>query len=717
MFSINNLTIKQKLNTIVMFTTICALIIATSLTIFFQYYKIQNNIIDNMRYYTSITGSNCIASITFFVNEDVQKTLETLKVEPSIEHCFVYNKYGEVLGNYVKDGIVTNISLPDIQSNSYFIDNGVLNVYQDIVQGDEVIGTILLQSNLDELSALLKQNIVTASLILFALSIFTYWISNKLQKIISQPIQMLTHAAESISTSHHYDLCVNNDTNDEIGTLINSFNDMLKQIQLREHELNSHRNHLEDIVNERTAQLVKSKEAAENATIAKSEFLANMSHEIRTPMNSIIGFSDLMLEEPLSTIQTEFATTIKRAGTTLLVLINDILDFSKIESGKMEIERISCSIKSILVNVDAIVRPLAISKGIEFEMLLQKDLPDEITIDPTRLQQCLINLANNAIKFTEKGHVHLKITTNQATNQIVFSAEDTGVGIPLDKQNLIFESFEQVDGSITRNFGGTGLGLAITKSLTILMGGTISLESKEDVGSTFSITFPLIHSLINENIDGTYNHLDNTFKIEDLIGNLLIIDNNISQQTLIQNILRQTQMKYFLAPKNELAISALNDNQIDLIIMDMTAPPEKDNDITIRLKEISPNIPIIGITTLDGSNKIKETYACCDQTISKPIDNNILYSIVSNILSNKYPNISDNSVINNFEETFTNTTNQIITAIENNQTEILTDEINKLLTSIEQSGLTRDYFISNYLLNSSLTDNELSIILNQLCPL
>ena len=262
---------------------------------------------------------------------------------------------------------------------------------------------------------------------------------------------------------------------------------------LADSALRQYQQNLENRVTQRTGQLEKALAQAESACVAKSQFLANMSHEIRTPMNAIIGFTDVLLEEPLSGPHRQYVEAISTAGRNLLSVINDILDFSKIEAGKMEVRIEPVSLRDILNAVQTVIKPLAMNKILSLHMAVQPGVPETIPTDPQRLQQCLINLLGNAVKFTTKGHIFLRVVRDRRENQdwLGFQVEDTGVGIAPDKLAMIFEAFMQADNSHSRQYGGTGLGLTITKRLVELLNGTLSVNSTPSVGSTFTIRLPM----------------------------------------------------------------------------------------------------------------------------------------------------------------------------------------------------------------------------------
>lgn len=373
---------------------------------------------------------------------------------------------------------------------------------------------------------------------------------------------------------------------------------------------------------------------------SKSQFLADMSHEIRTPMNAIIGFSQVLADENITDQQREFVGIIRDSGESLLQLIDDILDFSKIEAGKIYIEIANCPLDKLLSRVESMVRLHADKKGIEFQIVQSDSLPVQIRTDSTRLQQCLINLADNAIKFTEKGHVYVNISLEQDNSKsfVRFDVEDTGVGIPTDRQQVIFESFTQADRRTSFAFGGTGLGLTITKRLTELLGGTLSLTSEEGKGSVFTLRIPTgvdtsLPSACELPGADSKHAAEEQPQEPQLSGRILVAEDAQTNRMLLKLLLENMGFEVDVAEDGQKAIDKARAESYDLILMDIQMPNVNGYEATRLLRQEGITIPIIAVTAnaMIGDDK-KCIEAGCDGYLSKPIDRNKLMATIRNCL-------------------------------------------------------------------------------------
>jgi signal transduction histidine kinase/CBS domain-containing protein/DNA-binding NarL/FixJ family response regulator len=377
------------------------------------------------------------------------------------------------------------------------------------------------------------------------------------------------------------------------------------------------------------------------ANQAKSEFLANMSHEIRTPMNAIIGFSEVLAEERLTAEQKHHLNIVRASAENLLQLINNILDFSKIEAGKLNIEITDCSLEELLAVVESLMRPVAGEKGLAFEVLQCSQLPVQIRTDSLRLRQCLINLINNAVKFTEEGHVHVNVSLQQAGDKpyIRFDVEDTGIGIPAEKQQEMFELFIQADGGTTRKYGGTGLGLTITKRLAHLLGGELSVTGEVGKGSVFSLTIPAGVDVKSQPLFNKYDlvcklnqqpHVSQQAKFS---GRVLVAEDSITNQMLIKLLLEKMGLQVTTAEDGKEAVSKALSQPFDLIFMDIQMPNMNGYDAARALRKKAVTVPIVALTAhaVKGDDK-KCISAGCNDYLAKPISRRKLLKTIGKYL-------------------------------------------------------------------------------------
>ncbi len=356
-------------------------------------------------------------------------------------------------------------------------------------------------------------------------------------------------------------------------------------------------------IKEEIEYLTIAKQKAEEATLVKSNFLSNMSHEIRTPMNAVIGMTHILLEENPRTDQKEHLETVMFSAENLLVIINDILDYSKMEAGRMVIERTNFDIREVINNIYKTLAPKAKSRQLIFQLDMEEDVPRYLLGDPTRLTQILINLLNNAIKFTEEGKISLVVRqqsqSKKGESKLLFEVRDTGIGIPKEKQEEIFESFSQADEHTTRMFGGTGLGLAITKRLVELQGGLIKLQSEIGKGSCFS--FSLAYS-IGEVPNELLSETQNVLKQKGIKGveRILIVEDNLFNVKVVKRILKFWDMEIDIAKDGYEALEKVKEKDYNIVLMDLQMPRMDGYQATETIRSWGENkyqsLPIIALS-------------------------------------------------------------------------------------------------------------------------
>ncbi|MFC5459207.1 response regulator [Massilia niabensis] len=428
--------------------------------------------------------------------------LAALKTKEDISLAALYDKRGRLFASYNSPAHVGGKPQPMLEVSGAEelaaanlagsrLWSPRMRLYLPVMGGQSQVGVLVIEADLLPMWRDIRESVGVAGAAMCVSLLVAMVLARRFTHSIADPVTKLIEAARKVSESQNYTLRVAHQRTDELGMLIDSFNDMLAQIEGRGAALTLHRDELERQVSVRTEQLERAKNAAEAASRAKSAFLATMSHEIRTPMNGVLGMTEMLLGTSLSETQRNYTRLAKRSGEHLLVIINDILDFSKIEAGKLTIEYINFNLWDLLDDIHTVYTPQAQNKGIALDFDIANDIPVAICGDPNRLRQIMANLLGNAIKFTEQGRIEARVRVATEDSQAVmlrFEVIDTGIGISREARSRLFEAFSQADDSTTRKFGGTGLGLAISKQLVELMGGAIGVDNGARQGSVFWFT-------------------------------------------------------------------------------------------------------------------------------------------------------------------------------------------------------------------------------------
>lgn len=598
----------------------------------------------------TMTAIHCYAAIEFDDQNALQETIESLEAIPEISHVIIkVNNKCILFSLHTPSDQQINHTVQyhqhqAINHNRNFYE---INVVAPIRANEVTIAELIL---FYDMRPSLWHLAYVVMMILF-IGMIAVTISGlaalKLQKAIAIPISALTNVAKEVSQTGNYQTHIDIQTDDDMGLLIEVFNGMLEKTHNVQTEL-------EDRVNERTEQLNEALQEAMAANHAKSLFLANMSHEIRTPMTAILGFSDILQDDELPVSErTKFLQTIERNGKHLLAIINDILDISKIEANQMNIEEIEVNLLDILHDVQSLMQVKAFEKELTLDVNIKAPFPLCIHSDPIRIRQIIVNLLSNAIKFTHQGGVTLtawhQASNNPAMGLLCFEVRDTGIGMTPDQVDKIFMPFTQADESTTRRFGGTGLGLTISRKLAKLLGGSITVSSKQEEGSTFTFSIA-IGSIKNASILHTSGRigeiqLQDDFDIPQKINatqtqldlsstRVLLAEDGIDNQKLIGLLLRKAGINVTIVSNGQLAVDAVSEAQknnefYDLIFMDMQMPILDGYGATRILRQQNYTRPIVALTA-NAMNQDREKClkAGCDDFLTKPINKKKLLEIV-----------------------------------------------------------------------------------------
>ncbi len=471
--------------------------------------------------------------------------------------------------------------------------------------------------------------------------------------LVGKRLNRVSTAMRQISAMGDLSQRIHDASRDEIGEMCATFNEMAAQLAGEKEKVRHHTRDLEALVDERTRHVEEALNKVEQASFQKTRFLASMSHEIRTPIGAILGYAEI-LEEPQTPPdeRKQALISIRRNGEHLIELVNDILDLSKIEAGKLEIEMVECSVDRIIKDVISVMSVRAHAKGLRLDEIYLTPIPARIVSDPTRLRQVLINLVGNAVKFTERGLVTIALGysgADSAQPRLEFRVQDTGIGIPPEKLDLLFKPFQQLGTDTTRKYGGTGLGLAISKQIARLLGGDIEVRSDPGLGSLFTFSIrcqsvpgtPMFRrpaSAVLDEAKRSAPRNEAAVRPRPLRGRVLVVDDGVDNRKLFHHHLTGAGIQVELAENGKEGAEKAGASSFDIILMDIQMPVLDGFEALKEIREQGILTPIVALTAhaMKGDRE-----RCIDagftDYLSKPVSRSELLGKVASFIRSTAP--------------------------------------------------------------------------------